>query len=325
MAKCLRCSSRASYFVSYVRGGFCREHFVEYMEERVLRTIERYRMVPRGSKVIVAVSGGKDSIMLLNVLAKRRDEVGYGELVAVHINLGIRGYSEEAERVSLENCRALGVKCVVVNLRELIGVGVEELSKLSRRPACSVCGLVKRYILNAIAIAMGADVVATGHHLDDMLVYTFKNMLSSSVEELSKLTPVSPGVKGLVASRVRPLFEVYEENTLAYVIAAGLQHLSRECPLKHVGVVERESRGYFEKLEREIPGFKLTAIRNIMKTMAMGKSETTETPARCELCGMPSRERICSFCRLTEKALGKPMGSQVVKKLEELVKTAIAS
>ena len=317
MAKCIRCGSRATHYVSYVRGGFCREHFLEYVEERVVRTVERYKMIPRGSRVVVAVSGGKDSIVLLHALAKHRDEIGYSELVAVHINLGIRGYSEEAERVSLENCEKLGVKCIVINLREVLGVGVEELSRKARRPACSVCGLVKRYVLNAVALALGADVLATGHHLDDILVYTFKNMLSASMEELAKLTPVSPGVKGLLVTRIRPLFEVYEENTLAYVTAAGLTYLATECPLKHLGVVERESREYLERLEKQIPGFKLTVARNMLKTIAREKAP--ESPGRCELCLMPSRDRICSFCRLTEKALGKPMGEHVVKTINDIV------
>lgn len=322
MAKCVKCNSNASYFVSYVRGGFCREHFIEYVERRILKTIERYKMIPRSSRVLVAVSGGKDSIVLLHALAKHRDEIGYSDIIVVHINLGIKGYSDEAERVSLDNCESLKVKCLVVNLRDLIGVGVPELSKLSRRPPCSVCGLVKRYILNAVALLVNADVVATGHHLDDMLTYMVKDLLSSDVEELSKLTPISPGVKGVTVTRIRPLAEIYEENTLAYVMAAGLEYLAMECPLKHIGVVERESREYFERLERQIPGFKLIALKNILRTIPKTR-ESGEGPGKCKLCGMPSRDEICSFCRLTERALGKPMGREVVEALRGIIEKTI--
>ncbi len=319
VVKCVRCGSKATHYVSYVRGGFCREHYIEYIEDRVVRTIERYKMIPKGSRLVVAVSGGKDSVSLLNILVKRRNEIGYSDLIAVYINLGIPEYSDEAEKVFWTNCEQLNVKCVKVDLRSLLGVGIPELSKLSRRPPCSVCGLVKRYILNAIALALGADVLATGHHLDDILVYMLKNVLTSNAEDLAKLTPVSKGVEGVVVTRVRPLFEIYEENILSYVIASNLSYVARECPLKHVGTVEAESREYFERLEKKTPGFKLTAVRNMLKMIDRGGEAI---PAKCKLCGMPAREEICSFCKLTEKALGKPMGKHVV---DLLMKTLTSS
>jgi uncharacterized protein (TIGR00269 family) len=325
MVKCVRCGSRAAYYVSYVRGGFCRDHYLEYIEDRVVRTIERYKMIPRGSKLVVAISGGKDSVALLHILVKRREEIGYGELVAVHINLGIPGYSEEAERVFWENCRVLNVRCIKVDLRELLGVGIPDLSRLSGRPPCSVCGLVKRYVLNAIALVLGADVLATGHHLDDMLVYMLKDILSSNTEELSKLTPVSKGVEGLTVTRIRPLFEVYEENILNYAIASNISFVAGECPLKHLGAVEVESREYIEKLERRTPGFKLTAIRNILRMLRKEGEGLGATPSKCQLCGMPSRENVCSFCKLTEKTLGKPMGRHVVESLARIASLTPAS
>jgi len=123
-------------------------------------------MLREGQRVAVAVSGGKDSVSLLHALWRLRERLGV-ELVGVTIDLGIRGYSEEYVGVAVENFEKLGVPYRVVRLADY-GFTIDSATRL-RRPVCSVCGTVKRYLLNKVARELGAHVVATGHTLDDFL------------------------------------------------------------------------------------------------------------------------------------------------------------
>ncbi len=66
--RCSICGSRAIIRIPDLRRNFCEKHFVEYFERRVQKTIERYQMLKNVKKLLVAVSGGKDSLVLLHVL-----------------------------------------------------------------------------------------------------------------------------------------------------------------------------------------------------------------------------------------------------------------
>ncbi|MCE4620672.1 MAG: tRNA 2-thiocytidine biosynthesis TtcA family protein [Desulfurococcales archaeon] len=188
MARCSICGAPAIAYVSYQKRYYCPEHFAEFVEGKVERTIEKYKMLGGGDRVVAAVSGGKDSATLLSTLSRLREKMGF-ELYAFHIDLGIGDYSVESRKAAVELARRLGVPLVVFSLREELGYGVPEAAMRLRRPACSVCGIFKRYLYNAVGVELGAK-IATGHNADDLAAY--------SPEEL----PL-PGARGYWQARPR--------------------------------------------------------------------------------------------------------------------------
>jgi len=229
VARCSVCGRPAIARVPYARKAFCPEHYAEFIESKVERTIRRYRMAGKGDLIVAALSGGKDSSTLLSTLARAGEKIGF-KVVGFHIDLGIGGYSEASRRTAERLAEAVGVPLVVYSLPEELGEGVPGLARRLRRPPCSVCGTVKRYLYNAAAIESGARALATGHNADDIAAFALKNFLVQDLEAIRKLAPTTPGIPGLAAARIRPLYTVYEKESFLYVLARQLPFYRRVPP-----------------------------------------------------------------------------------------------
>ena len=318
--KCSYCDEPAVTIIRYAKLRLCKKHFTEFIVRKVRRSIERYRLIESGWRVLVAVSGGKDSNSLLHILAKLSKEMNF-EIIALHIDLGIGEYSKKSREAVEKLCKSLGVPLIIVDLRELIGAGLPDIVARTRRPACSVCGLIKRYIINVVGVELGADVVALGHHLDDLLPYIFKNFILQNLGEISKLGPRTESDEGLVG-RIRPLYEVLESEIMLYTTLESIPVVNETCPLSiKRRSLESEVRDFLERLESRSPGFKIGFARSIARNIDFYRRGLANSKPlrRCAYCGMPTSEDVCAFCKLTERTLGKPMGPIVREKVRETI------
>ncbi len=315
MARCSKCGRKAVIRIHYARMNLCAEHFIEYFEGRVKSAVIKYGMLKHGDSVLVAVSGGKDSAALLASLTSVSKELGI-KVKAVHLNLGIGSYSAECLKVIKELSKVLGINVEVVGVKDVLGVGIAELARRSGRPECAVCGLVKRYFINAYALTSRVNAVATGHHIDDLAPYALKNILLGNIGSAAKLGPVAEGVEDYLVRRVRPLYEVYERECLVYALIKGLPFVRNACPYTYVKGIESEVRLFMDSVDVKHPGIKLRFMRSIAKEYARWVS--SEGYGRCRVCGMPSRGEVCGFCRLTRKALGVEAGPSVIKYLSRI-------
>jgi len=318
---CSRCGNPAATYLRYAKLNLCREHFLDYILDRVETAVRRYRMIKPGSRILAAVSGGKDSSTMLLTLSKLLAKLEF-DLAALHIDLGIDGYSSEARSIAEEVCRIAGIRCMVVRLEDMIGLNIPKLARRVRRPPCSVCGAVKRYLLNLAGVEAGVDAVALGHHLDDLAVYILKNFLLQNLEDIRKLGPKTEGYDGFVVGRIRPLYEVYERDTALYVNLAGIPYQSVECPLHSIGM-EGSIRAFLDSMEENSPGFKIAFLRSIARSIDKYPQPRDEVN-RCSICGMPSQGDVCSFCRMTERVLGKPMGLDVRMKVRDIISRIVS-
>jgi len=320
MAKCSKCGSKAVIKIPYARMNLCERHFIEYFEGRVAATIEKYGLLKEGESVLVAVSGGKDSVALLSALTAVAPKLGL-KVIPLHVYLGLGEYSEESLEAVKESSRKLAVNTRILNLEEVVGITIPELSAKSKRPPCAVCGLVKRYVLNAAAIEWGVDAVATGHHIDDLAPYALKNMLLGDMDAALKLAPVTTGEEGYLARRVRPLYEVTERECLIYAIVKGLPFVKTSCPNTFLGGMDALIRKFLYELDLRHPGVKLRFMRSLARTAARNLANKTRPQTeltRCKYCGLPSRSEVCGFCKLTERALGSPAGPKVREALRSI-------
>lgn len=298
--------------VPYARLHLCRDHFIKYEVSRVEKTIERYGLFKRDSKLLLAISGGKDSVMLLDVLYTIRGRLNI-KIGVLHIDLGINGYSEESRRVVLSICGMLNMTPIILPLRECLGYSVKEIAEKTGRKYCSVCGVIKRYITNTVGIYLGVDAVVTGHNLDDLTAYCLKEILRGNLKGALRLHPKLKG-EGKLAARVKPLAEVSERETAMYVVLKGLPFMMGECSLAPPRTIEVKSREFLSSIEANHPSIKVSFYRGIIGGLEVGD---TVKLRECQVCGFPSLASRCSFCRLILRATGS---EKPIRVLHERIK-----
>lgn len=304
--KCSKCGGTAVINMRQHRLRLCAMHFLEWFAAMTQRTIERYKMFAPDNRVLVAVSGGKDSLALWDVLLRS----GY-QAEAMYIGLGIDeglAYSD----TSLEMCRKFvddhhpQAPLHVVDVGEEYGQTIPVLARRHHRgrgKPCAVCGLVKRHVMNSTARDGGFVAVATGHNLDDEVAVLMQNTLRWQTGYLGRQAPVLPERDGL-ARKVKPLVRFYERETAAYALVRGIDYILDECPF-----AKGSTTNYYKELlnqaELNSPGTKQQFYLEFLQARDTGRVTFGEA-ARAELhpcvrCGQPTTAGdLCAFCRLWE-------------------------
>jgi tRNA(Ile)-lysidine synthase TilS/MesJ len=211
--RCRKCKARAVLEIPRHHTAFCRSCLTEFVCAQVDRAITEEKMFTKADRVLVAVSGGKDSLSLLDILHKLEYQAD-----AFYVDLGIGEYSRQSKVRVEQFTRARGIPLHVHELKEGEGAGINELADLVRRPTCSVCGTLKRYHFNRTAVELGYHVLATGHNLDDEASRLLGNVLHWQTEYLDKQGPTLPASMEGFAKKVKPLFRLAEREIAAYAI-----------------------------------------------------------------------------------------------------------
>ena len=278
--------------------GFCRDCFLHHCRQQVRRTIDDFDMIDADQRVLVAVSGGKDSLALWDILLDLDVDAS-----GLYLGLGIGDYSDESGRYAREFASSRGAPLTEIDLPADVGFDIPSGARRARRVPCSACGLSKRHLFNQAALDGGFDVVATGHNLDDEAAVLFGNVLHWSEEYLARQMPVLPASAGF-ARKVKPLVRLGERETAAYCVLRGIDYIVEECPMaagnKHLWYKEA-----LNVVERSSPGAKAAFYFGFLDR-ARERFACAEGPAAglasCSRCGAPTTGEVCAFCRLVERA-----------------------
>ncbi len=301
MKKCRICGKPAEVFLISRNLALCRRDFVENFEKRVEKTINKFRMADRGEKILVAVSGGKDSLALLHVLKK----LGY-RVTGYHINLGIGQYSHESLKKVLDFQKKEGIEIIIENVKEEFGMGIGEISKLLRQPTCSICGTIKRYMFNRTAGSF--DVIATGHNLDDEAATLMGNVLNWQIEYLARQYPVLES-KNNLKKKIKPFVFMSEYETATYAFLEDIDYIVEECPYA-TGAKSIFYKGILNRVEDRMRGTKIHFLSGFFKQRGRFVSQEKRTELKpCIKCGYMTTSNICQFCRIKEKINNKKGGN----------------
>lgn len=293
--KCTRCKSRAEVHLRQHNSGFCRPCFIFYLQRQVERAIDKERMFAKEEPVLVAVSGGKDSLALWDVLI----ELGY-RTTGLHLSLGIGDYSDQSTRKTVDFAAARDLPLITVRLADE-GLAIPTVKSFTNRPACSACGTFKRHYFDRLAVDRGFPVVATGHNLDDEAARLMGNVLHWQIDHLARQQPVLEPTHERFVRKVKPLFRVSEYESAVYAFFRGIDYIVDECP-NSVGATQLIYKDMLNRLEASSPGSKLAFVQEFYRKgrVAFAREETAP-PRACEGCGMPSFGAVCSFCKLVRE------------------------
>jgi tRNA-5-methyluridine54 2-sulfurtransferase len=299
--KCRVCREPAIIDIRRHNANFCSEHFLRLCRDQVAKAIHEFAMLAPGERALVAVSGGKDSLAVWDILL----DLGY-QADGLYLGLGIGSYSDESGRYAREFASRRGAHLITVDLPETYGYDIPAGARAARRAPCSACGLSKRHLFDQAALDGGYDVLVTGHNLDDEAAVLFGNVLHWHTEYLGRQLPVLPAREGF-PRKVKPLVRLGEREMAAYCVVRGIDYIVEECPMavgnKHLGYKEA-----LNAMETASPGAKHDFYFGFLARASARfrpEAEADQEELRpCETCGAPTTAGRCAFCRLVERAGG---------------------
>jgi uncharacterized protein (TIGR00269 family) len=302
--KCTVCKGPAVIDVRRHNANFCAEHFLRLCRDQVAKAIKDFDMLRFEDRVLVAVSGGKDSLAIWDILV----ELGY-DADGLYLGLGIGDYSDASGQMARAFASKRGLHLLEVDLPGDHGFDIPSGSKAARRVPCSACGLSKRHLFDEAARTGGYDVVVTGHNLDDEAAVLFGNVLHWQTDYLGRQLPVLPARHGF-PKKVKPLVRLGEREMAAYCVLRGLDYIVEECPMaagnKHLGYKEA-----LNVIEAASPGTKHDFYFGFLARASGRFTPEAEAEQRdlqaCARCGAPTPGEVCAFCRLVERATAVPV------------------
>jgi len=224
------------------------------LAKKTTKAIVDYQMIDDGDRVMVGLSGGKDSWALLQILdvLRQRAPIRFW-LVAVNVDSGYKEYKHE---LLASTCRARGWEYRVEHTT--IGEVMDDLLDANATP-CSLCARLRRGVLYRIASEVGANKIALGHHADDFIETLLLNLFFAGALKAMPAKLVSDDGDHVV---VRPLVYVGEDEARAYTKECELPIIGCCCPAcGDLGLQRQRTKRFLMELEREHPGVKQSMLK----------------------------------------------------------------
>ena len=289
----------------------CGAHLADSVRKKVSKALREQLHLPKGkhTTILVAISGGKDSAVLLerihDNLNQRRDVT----IVGGCVDEGIEGYRPPSLECARELCESLGVRFETVSypelgFKEMDEVAQKIIEKKDKKAPCSYCGVFRRQGINHLAERVGADVIALGHNLDDMAQTIMMNMQNGDIERTLRLAPhTDTPIEGM-APRIVPLRWVPEQEIHLYALHKKLPIHHEECPHGD-GALRFRHRETIAKMEADVPGTRHGLLRmadDIKKLRKMaGSSLSSVKPINCPECGQVCSGSVCKACEMSKQ------------------------
>jgi len=294
--KCTRCKAPAVVALPSHNAAFCPECFLDFFSKQVDKGIREHGLMTKQDKVLVALSGGKDSLALMLELGRQ----GY-DVTGLHVDLGIPESSPIARGVVERFCEKYEFPLIV---RDMVkeGLPIPEVKAKLRRPICSACGKIKRYFFNQTAREGGFNVLATGHNLDDEVARLTSNTLRWDRAYLSDQGPMLEDSDGFT-KKVKPFWRVTEFETANYAFLMGIENHYAPCPYS-TGASFSTLKSMWLELEDKMPGRKMDFYHGFLErgkpAFQQVEQEDSEILSPCVRCGYPTSAEVCGVCRIRE-------------------------
>ncbi len=262
------------------------------IESKVKQTLRKIKL-PTNTKILVALSGGKDSAVTAYLLQR----FGF-KIEGLYIDLRIGKYSEDCLKAVKELCKRLKIKLHVYDIKKEQGKTMQDIWKKIKKKRlnnCAVCGVFKKWILNKTARKFKADKIATGHNLDDEAQTFLMNVFKGSPELSANSGAITKNIKDKkFIPRIKPLFYVFEEDVKKYAIQKKLPFIKGKCRYS-----QESYRGEVRNFINSLSGKdKKNIMKNFQSFSGKIQKDKKTKMLYCEVCGEPSRGKICKRCVL---------------------------
>jgi len=302
LIKNLDCCSEKSVIVLPSGEKLCKQHFTDYFENKVFKTIRQFDLIDKEENLDVALSGGKDSLTVLHILNKLSKQNPKIKINAIAIDEGIQNYRDKTLQKAIDFCQKNNVNLHIFSYKEEFGLTLDEMLKILDVKPCTICGIFRRYLLNKKSRELKITKLATGHNLDDECQSILMNQLKNNIEASARLGPkVGIMQDSKFVQRIKPLYLCTEKEVTTYAFINGLLDDFAECPNAPQSF-RAQVRDMLNDLEQKFPGTKYSIVNSFLQILPLLKQQFKyESIKICEKCSEPSANEICNACKYLEK------------------------
>ncbi len=281
----------------------CRSCFIRYFEKKVRKTLRIFDLIGAKERIAVAVSGGKDSVTVLNILNDIAAKKKHFHLFAILVDEGIIGYREHTIVTAKEFCEEKNIPLHIYSFKKELGYTLDEMVKKLGMKPCTICGVFRRYLLNKKARELKADKLVTGHNMDDEAQSVLMNQFKNNIGVSARLGPIT-GVKidKRFVRRIKPLYLVSEKEVALYALLKNLRGKYNECTYENLSF-RGEVRDMLNDFEAKNHGVKNNIINSYLEIMPLLKQKyKSDDPINfCSKCREPTSGEVCTACELLAK------------------------
>jgi uncharacterized protein (TIGR00269 family) len=291
-----RCGRKAVYYRRQSGQYLCKVCFSRSIHSKFRTTIRKHSLVKKGDRIVLGLSGGKDSTVLLHLLCDLKKRRPF-EIKAFIIDEGIEGYRNKTIEVAQKNCDLLGVEYSIFSFEDELGITLDEVdADLSH---CSYCGVFRRYLLNRKSRELGYEKLAVGLNLDDEVQSILMNLLRGDLFRFGRTGPSYREKPGFVP-RIKPLREISEKEIMLFALLNNIEVDHSVCPYASEAY-RGDVRTFLDQMESKRPTTKYSLLRSYDRLFPYLQKELNYDVCVCERCGEPSVGKLCKACTMLEE------------------------
>jgi uncharacterized protein (TIGR00269 family) len=313
IGKCSYCQNKAIIQRKYSGENLCSDCFQKNIEKIVYKTISKYKMLKPKDKIIVALSGGKDSISLLynlNKIQKRTHDSN--PVVALTIDEGIKDYRENSIKKAKEFCNKHDIEHNIISFKDKIGITLNEIIELKKKTpdykyACNYCATIRRRLLNDGAINLRGTVLAMGHNLTDFAETYLMNILYKRLDIIANqyfFKEENDKINQFYIKKISPLVRIPEEEILLYVNIKKLDYYPSQCPYREKDpIIRKRTLDFIQICKNYSPEIEFNLLNGFLelsKTLYYHREKINYNS--CQNCGYPCGDgKLCTYCSYVQE------------------------
>ena len=292
---------------------YCPNCFIESIENEIYQTVIHYQMLKPEDRIIVGLSGGKDSISLLHNLTKIKEKIGNTEpIIALTIDEGIRDYRKNSIEDAKQYCQRYNIEHKIISFKERVGKNLDEILLLKRgtdteRYTCNYCATIRRRLLNEEAKNLGGSVLALGHNLTDITETFLMNILHKRHQLIANQylfkTETTEAKKHFI-KKITPLIKIPEEEIFLYANLEHLKYYPSHCPYREEDpILRKRVLDFILKIKKILPEVEYNLFESFQRiSEKLYNLLPNQEYQECKICGYPSGKlsQLCTYCNLLE-------------------------
>jgi len=313
--KCSYCENNSIYHRKHSGENLCGNCFNKSIEHQIYKTISKFKMLKPQDKIILGLSGGKDSMVLLcNLITIQKKIPNSPSIIALTINEGISEYREKCIIKSKEYCKINKVEHKIISFKEKLGKSMEEILEIYKNNygeiyPCNICATIRRRLLNDEGKKLGGTVLVLGHNLDDVSQTFLMNFLRKDFNKISRMNPFLEENNIIYMKKEKPLMKIPEKEILLYAQNKGLNFVNVPCPYKiKYPILRKRVQSFLNNCEEYSPEIKFNLFKGFIELsdILWGYNQQLKDKESdfntCKICNQPcgKNREICLFCEIKE-------------------------